>query len=431
MSRPRLIAAIDIGSSKITTLIVAPSEDDQRLNVVGVSNVPSRGIRKSQVVDIEEAISAITSSVEAAERMAGYQVSSAFVSVSGDHIQSQNSKGMVAVGNPEGEIVSDDVDRVIEAARAISLPSSREILHVIPRDFAVEGQGGVRDPLGMTGIRLDAEVHLISGSTAVIRNLSKCINEVGIDLSGLVFSGLASAHAVLSDTEKELGVILVDIGGGTTAVTVFIEGSIAHSAVLPIGAKNITNDLAIGLRVSLDSAEKIKQYLTQLERERMRLKTNPDPDAKKQTDEINLSRLGLKEDLHNVSYKTLVDGIIRPRLSEIYTLIGEEVKKAGLGGATPAGVVITGGGAESVEAVSCCKRTLQLPARLGTPTGLSGLIDEISSPAYATATGLILYGHHQPTTSSRTSMKMPKIFTKLPVGNYLNKITGWVKSLLP
>lgn len=431
MARPKLIAAIDIGSSKITTLIVAPSEDDQRLNVVGVSNVPSRGIRKSQVVDIEEAISAITSSVEAAERMAGYQVSAAHVSVSGDQIQSQNSKGVVAIGNPEGEIVPDDVVRVIEAARAVSLPSSREIIHVIPRDYIVDSQSGVRDPLGMTGVRLEAEAHLVNGSTAVIRNLSKCVSEVGVDLEGLVFSGLASAQAVLTDTEKELGVVLADIGGGTTAVTIFIEGALAHSAVIPIGAKNITNDLAIGLRVSLDSAEMIKQYLTQLERERTRLKTNPDPLAKKTTDEINLSRLGLKEDLRNVSYKTLVDGIIRPRLSEIFSLIGEEIKRSGLAGATPAGVVITGGGAETVEAVSCCKRTLQLPSRLGTPQGLSGLTEEISSPAYATATGLILYAYHHPSTGARRSIQLPKIFTKFPLSIHLQKVVGWIKSLLP
>lgn len=430
MARPQLITALDIGSSKISTIIVAPSDDDARLNVVGASNVVSRGIKKSQVVDIEEAISAITESVEAAERMAGYQVNSAFICVSGEHIASQNSKGVVAIGTPEGEIVQDDVLRVIQAARAVSLPSSREILHVIPREYVVDTQAGVRDPLGMTGVRLEAEAHLVSASTAVIRNLTKCVNEVGIEVDGLVYSGLASAEAVLSDTEKELGVILIDVGGGTTSITVFIDGALSHSAVIPIGAKNITNDLAIGLRVSLDSSEKIKQYLTQLEREKERLKNNPDS-PKKFTDEISLSRLGLKEDLHHISYKTLVDGIIRPRLTEIYALVGDAVKKAGLAGKTPAGVVITGGGAETVEAVNCCKRTLQLPARLGIPTGLTGLVDEISSPAFATATGLIIHAHHSPSHSSNSNFKIPSFLKKLPLQDLTKKITTWFKSLLP
>lgn len=426
MPRSQVYAGIDIGSTKITTLIVAPSQDEARLNVIGVASTPSSGIRKSQVVDIDEAVNAITASVEAAERMAGYSLNSAFVAVSGDHVQSQNSKGVVAVGNPDGEISQDDVFRVIEAARAISLPSSREVIHVIPREFIVDSQPGVRDPVGMSGVRLESDVHIISGASGAMRNLSKCVNEVGIDVQGLVFSGLASAQAVLSDTEKELGVILVDIGGGTTSVAVFVEGALAHSAVLPVGAKNITNDLAIGLRVSLDSAEKIKQYLTTLEATKA-----PETGDRKKDDEIDLTKLGLKEEIKTASRKTLIDGIVRPRLNEIFILVGEEVKRSGFAGATPAGVVITGGGAETVEIVSSCKRTLQLATRIGIPKGLFGLVDEINSPAYASTIGLVLYAASQPGAQSSPNLNLGKMVKNIPAKGLLAKAVAFIKSLLP
>lgn len=431
MSRPHLITGIDIGSSKITTLIVNPSQDTERLNVVGVSSTPSRGIKKSQVVDIEEAIASITESVEAAERMAGYSINSAFVSVSGEHIQSQNSKGVVAVGNPEGEITQDDIYRVIEAARAVSLPSSREIIHVIPREFIVDSQSGVRDPLGMTGVRLEAEAHLITGSTAVMKNLTKCVAELGTNIDGMVFSGLASAQAVLSETEKELGVVLVDIGGGTTSLSIFIDGALSHSAVLPVGAKNITNDLAIGLRISLQSAEKIKQHLTMLEQQPQPAVSEESTDSKRRNDEINLARLGLKEEIKTTSRKTLVDGIIRPRLNEIFSMVGSEIKRAGFAGATPAGVVVTGGGAETVSVIDSCRRTLQLPARLGQPAGLTGLVDEIGSPGYATATGLILYAVSHPDSETKFSGGLSDLLKNLPGKGLINKGGSWIKQLLP
>ena len=251
MSKDKVVVGIDVGSSKITTVIVTV-DNTSHVNIIGVSTVPSKGLRKGQVVDIDEAVSAITQSVEAAERMAGYSVGSAFVSVDGTHIESQNSKGVVAISDPNGEISQEDVLRVIEAARAISLPSSREILHVIPRYFVVDSQSGIKDPLGMTGVRMEVETHIITGATTALRNIAKCISQVGIDVEGMVFSGLASSYSVLTDTEKELGVILVDFGGGTTDLCVFVEGAPAYCSVLPIGSRNVTNDLAIGLRISLD-----------------------------------------------------------------------------------------------------------------------------------------------------------------------------------
>ena len=247
MAKNHIFAGIDVGTEKVCTIITALNEETNDTNVIGVASTPSKGLRKSQIVDLEEAINAITGSVEAAERMAGYNITQAYVSVSGSHIASQNSKGVVAVSEPQGEIKPEDIDRVIEAARAIALPSAREIIHVIPRDYTVDAQSGIKDPAGMTGVRLEAEAHIITGAATALKNVTKCINELGIAVQGLVFSGLASAYSVLSETEKELGVVLVDIGAGTTSLTAYVDGAIAHSFVIPIGARNITNDLAIGI----------------------------------------------------------------------------------------------------------------------------------------------------------------------------------------
>jgi len=436
MARPKIIAGIDIGTEKICTLIASLSAEDQKISVLGVASQSSLGLRKSQIVDIEEAINSITESVEAAERMAGYSINDAFISISGTHIQSQNSKGVVAVSEPDGEINPDDVERVIEAARAISLSSDREILHVIPRDFIVDSQEGIKDPVGMSGVRLEAEAHIITGSSTAMRNMAKCVGELGINVSGLVFSGLASSYTTLSDTEKELGVVLIDIGGGTTSLTVIIEGTLAYSTVLPVGARNITNDLAIGMRVSLESAEKIKLALSQSSPKPQLPKDASDKDIKKEkkkADEVNLTNLGLKEDIKTASRKTLVEGIIRPRLNEIFTMIGKELKKKNFVGLTPAGVVLTGGGAETVGIVDSCKRILTVPTRIGTPTGLSGLVEEIQTSAYAASTGLIIYGaHNQVAESGGFSFKgVSRLVNKLPGKGVVPKVIDFFRSFLP
>lgn len=295
MDKGKIIVGVDIGTSKITTIIASRAKDSDKINVIGVANAKSRGLRRSQIVDIEEAVVSIGESIEAAERMAGYSISRAFIAIGGAHIESSNSKGVVAVAEPEGEIVIEDVNRVVEAARAISLPASREILHVIPRDFTVDSQPGIKDPLGMTGVRLEVETHIITGSTTAMKNLIKCVEELGIETESVVFSGLAASESILTDTEKELGVCLVDIGGGTTSIAVFVEGALAYSSVLPIGARNITNDLAIGLRVSLDSAEKIKIALYKNEQD----KTN----REEKSDELDLTKLNITEEISKVSKK--------------------------------------------------------------------------------------------------------------------------------
>ncbi len=429
MSKQQTITAIDIGSSKITTLIASVSAEEDKLNVIGVANTPSRGLRKSQIVDIEEAINAITQSVESAERMAGYSIDSALISIGGVHIESQNSKGVVAVSQPENEIVHNDIERVIDAARAISLPSSREILHVIPRDFMVDSQGGIKDPLGMTGVRLEVETHIISCLTTASRNIGKCVNELGVDMAGLTFTGLAAAESVLTDTEKELGVCLVDIGGGSTSIAIWVEGALSYSSVLPVGAKNITNDLAIGLRISLDSAEKIKLELSKVSDEWEKKKIKRDKD----TDKINFIGLGLVEDLKSASFKTMTEGIIRPRINEIFSLVGEELNKSGFAGATPAGIVLTGGGAMTVNIVDSAKRTLSLPVRIGEPGGLSGLTEDINSPQFAVAQGLVLNAWRNSliSTGPKRSTSFSKIVSRVPVKGAFNKIVSIVKSFLP
>ncbi len=424
MAKNQIITAIDIGTTKITTLIASIGPESDKVNVIGVAVEPAKGLRKSQIVDIDETIESITQSVEAAERMAGYSISSAIASISGAHIESINSKGVVAVAEPEGEITDNDVSRVIEAARAVSLPTSREILHVIPCDFKVDSQEGVKDPVGMSGVRLEAEAHIITGLSTAMRNISKCIAEIGVEVDTLVFSGLASSDAVLTATEKELGVVSIDLGGGSTSIAVFVEGALSYSSVLPVGAKNITNDLAIGLRVSLETAEKIKIGLSKLP-----AGESEDEDE----DSLDSKKLGLTEDVGKLSKKTLIEGIIRPRLNEIFALVGEELKKSGFGGMTPAGVVVTGGGALTTGLESACKRTLSLPVRIGYPKGLSGLIDEIKSPAFAAAWGLVAYGMKnrgslKPATPFRS---MGKVIGKIPVKAVLDKGIKLIKSFLP
>lgn len=432
MAKDRIICGIDVGSSKIATLIA--SVDDVtpggKINLIGVSSTVSKGVKKNQVVDIEEAVGAITESVEAAERMAGYSISQAFISMGGPQIESVNQHAVVAVSEPEGEIKESDIRRVNDAARAIPLPSSREILHVIPRTFTVDGQEGIKDPIGMTGVRLETQTHIITGATTSMRNLVKCVSQVGIDVTELVFSGIAAAVAVLSDTEKELGVVLVDIGGETTDVVVFIDGSVAYSSVVPIGARHITSDMAVGLRVSLESAEKIKLSLSKLPKvptlsEEGRNAVNG---KKKEEEAIDIKSLGLVEDIQKISRKAVVDGIIKPRLQEIFKYVGKEIKKSGFGTQVPSGLVICGGGAQTIGVLEQAKYVLGFPARVGLADGLAGLIEEIESPSFASAAGLILYGATQ---SSQGQLHIPVLSGSLPIKNVIQKGIDLVKSFLP
>lgn len=436
MPRDRTVSSIDIGSSKLTTLIASMGEEDT-VNVLGVSTVHSRGLRKGQVVNIEDATTSISQSLEAAERMAGTTVGSAFVGIGGNHITSLNSHGVVAVAEPEKEITHPDVVRVIDAARAVQLPSSREVLHVLPRGYIVDGQEGIVDPVGMTGVRLEVDTHLVTGGATAIRNHHKCVEELGVDIDGIVFGGLASSYATLSDTEKELGVILIDVGGGTTDVAIFIEGALSYSSVIPIGAINITKDIAAGLRISLESAEKIKIALSQTPKTPVLPEVESEVVPKKKSgdtkdDEIDLSHLSLPEEMRTVSKKTLIDGIVRPRLNEIFTMVGLEIKRSGFGGMTPSGIVLTGGGALTVGAVDAARRNLAMPVHVGLPGKISGLIDEITSPAYATSVGLLLYGAKTGKGEGGGGLsRLTRLGSKFQVKGIAGKVIDLVKSFLP
>lgn len=426
MTKDKVICGIDAGSSKIATLIATISEDG-RINLIGVAATASKGVKKGQIVDIESAVEAISESVESAERMAGYSISSAFVSMGGPQIESINSHAVVAVSQPEGEIRQNDILRVNEAARAIALPSSREILHVIPRTFTVDGQEGINDPIGMTGIRLETDTHIITGPTTSIRNLTKCIKLVDIEPEELIFSGLASAQAVLTDTEKELGVILADIGGETTDVVIFVDGAIAYSSVIPIGGRHVTSDIAVGLRVSLESAEKIKQYLSKTQKQPAVPDDDKDKPKKKDEEYLDLRSIGITEDVQKVR-KNVVDSIIRPRLQEIFKYIGKEIKKSGFGSLTPSGIVITGGGALTSGILDQAKYVLGYPARIGNIEGFSGMVDEIDSPSFATIAGLVVYGVK---ATNADEINLPVLGKGLPIKAVTQKVTNFIKSLLP
>lgn len=430
MNEGKIVVGIDVGTSKIVTLI-SRIDEEQNINVLGVAENPAAGIKKGQIVDIEEAVVSINASLEAAERMAGYSASRIIASVGGAHIESQNSRGVVAVSSPNGEITENDLIRVIDAAKAVSLPSSREIIHVLPRSYIVDGHEGIKDPIGMSGVRLEVDTHIISASSTTLRNMEKAFSDVGVDVDAMISSGYASALAVLSDTEKELGVVLVDIGAGTTDISIYIDGSVAFSSVLPIGARHITNDLAIGLRISLESAEKIKMFLSSPIRKQARVDIDGEDGEKKSLDELNLSSLNLPEDISKASQKTLVDGIIRPRLNEIFAMVGLEIKRSGFGGQTPSGLVITGGGAKTIGASDVAKRVLAMPVRIGIPQNIKGIIDEVQDPAFSTAVGLAAYGATIETPSPLPfGLSIPQI-KNLKFGKYFSKAISFVKSFLP
>ncbi|MEK7177891.1 MAG: cell division protein FtsA [Patescibacteria group bacterium] len=414
-----LICGIDIGSSKVATVVGMDSAETDELKIIGFNTTIAKGVRRGLVVDIKEATEAVEDSVEKAERMAGHKINQAFVAVGGPHISSLNSHGIVAVSNPQGEINEEDVARVIEAAKAISLSSTRRIIEVIPRDYIVDGQSGIKNPIGMSGVRLEVETHIITASSTNLKNQERILSDLGIENQGFVFSGLASAEAVLTNTEKELGIVLVDIGGGKIDLSIYVDGALSYSSSIPIGARHISNDIAVGLRVSLDSAEKIKIFL------------GKNFDGKKKTPQINLKELDLPEDITEVSLKTLVDGIVAPRLEEIFKLIFDEIEKSGLGQQIPSGLVITGGGALTIGMLETGKRVVGLPIRIGFPEKISGLVDEILDPQYATTVGLLLYGKKNNESDKDNFKNFGKILKDFKLGNSIGNLKNFFKQFIP
>ena len=383
MAKENVVSSIDVGSSKISTIVAFIT--DGKISVAGTSGASeSKGVGKGAIINIEDVIRVTEKSVNRANRMSTHEVSSAFVSINGSHIESINSHGVVAITNETGEITRADVDRALESARATNLSSSREVIHVLPRDFKVDDQDGIKDPVGMSGNRLEVQTTIIHVSTMVAKNLRKSLNSIGIHIEELVFSGIASAESVLTDSEKELGVLIIDIGAQTTSIVVYVEGGPVYCTSIPIGGKHITNDIAIALRANMDVAEKIK----------IKLSTERDYkpssfESAKFNEVLNPVEFGLEGDAIS---KRFLYSIIDQRLDEIFNLVLAELKKTSLINHIPAGVVITGGAAKTAGIEKVCKSILKLPVKIGYPRGLEGLIDEVSDPEFACSVGMILYG---------------------------------------
>ncbi|HNT30344.1 MAG TPA: cell division protein FtsA [bacterium] len=416
MSGHDYLVSIDVGTTKICTLVAAFSEDT-KLSIVGVGNVPSQGIRRGVVVNIEETISSISASLEEAERMAGYPIESAFVAIGGSHISSLNSRGVIAVSRADGEISHEDVARVIEAAQAISLPMNREVLHVLPRGFIVDGQEGVENPAGMTGVRLEVETHVVNAASSSVRNLAKCVQQTGVEVEEVVLSSLAAAEAVLGNDDKELGVVVLDIGGGTTDIAIFVEGSIWHSAVLPVGSSHITNDIAIGLRIPFDAAEKIKKAAALGEQN---FEEGTLFEEMNRSDAFDLADFGV--DNGGIVSRQTLNEIIEARLAEIFEMAAAEIKKAGQQGLLAGGGVLVGGGALLPGIVEIAKEYLALPVRIGKPREVVGLSEDITSPVYATSIGLLLWG-----MKSRQHRELIRVSPIQVWFNAFGKVRNWIK----
>lgn len=420
-----LICGIDIGSTKIATIVGLKSSDNNEIRIIGFNTTPSRGVKKGLIVDIDQVTAALEDSVEKAERMAGHHIKEAYVSVGGPHISSQNSHGIVAVANPQFEVVDEDVARVIEAARAISLSNTRQIIEVSPREYSVDGQSGINNPIGMSGVRLEVDTHIITASTTNLKNIDKVLGDLGIQNVGYIFAGLASADSVLSDTEKDLGIAVADIGGGKIDLCIFVEGALSYSASIPIGARHISNDIAVGLRVSLDSAEKIKLYLSNnAQRVQEAVK-------KKDMSIFTAAKLGIPEVLPDVNPKEVVDGIIGPRLEEIYSYIREEIVKSGYEKNIPAGLVITGGGALTIGMVDMGRRIIRLPIRVGVPERATGLVDEVMNPMYSSTLGLIYYGSKSNVEQGESFKDFNSVLKNFSMGDIMSQVRKMFKQFLP
>lgn len=415
MAREQIFVGLDIGSSAIRVVVGKQESELSSPSIIGVGEALSAGIRRGVIVDIDEAVSSISEALEKAERMTGLTIDHAVVSVGGPQITSQESHGVIAVSRADGEITEADVVRVVDASQAISIPANREILHVIPKNFTVDGQTGIKDPVGMSGIRLEVDSQIVQASVPFIKNLTKCILQAGLEIDDLVLAPLAASQAVLTKKQKELGVAVLDLGGGTTGMIVFEEGDLVTSMILPVGAMHITNDLAIGLRTSVDTAEKVKLQYGHAE---MR-------EVKKDLD-VDLSKIDRAEE-GKVSIKHIAE-IIEARLEETFDLINKELKKINKDGQLPAGAVLTGGGAKLPGVVELAKKQLRLPVTVGLPGMVNTVIDRVNDPSFATGVGLVLWANEFLLGKSRTVNKFAR---KVLENDTVDKMRKWFKSFLP
>lgn len=377
MQEIEIVTGIDIGTTKIGCFIAEVVDDD--IKIIGVGSAVSDGLKYGVVVDVDKTVKSIQAAVKKAEDMADVDVDAVFVGIAGDHIRSINGRGVVAVSGENSEVTSDDVRRVIDAAKAVALPIDREIIHILPQEFMVDDMKGIRDPVGMKGVRLEAEVHIVTGAIASAQNIHRCIEKAGYHVADIVLEPLASSHSVLSDDQKELGCIIIDIGGGTSDIAMFYEGCIRHTSVVALGGKNVTNDLAIVLRTPISAAEKLK-----IEHGRV-LQSDVDHDV-----HITVSDVNRVAD-RKIAKSLLVD-IIQPRMAEILSLCYEEIKKSDFINLMTTGLVLTGGGSLLPGTIEVAEDIFNMPVKLGLPTGFTGMVEEAQNPQSATGVGLVIYG---------------------------------------
>lgn len=379
-----LIVGLDIGTSKVVAIVAAPNLDagpqDNALEIIGIGSHPARGMKKGVVVNIESTVQSIQRAVEEAELMAGCQIHSVFAGIAGSHIRSLNSHGTVAIRDKE--VTQGDIDRVLDAAKAVHFPGDQQLLHVLPQEYIIDNQEGIREPIGMSGVRLEAKVHLITGAVSAAQNITKCIERCGLSVDGIILEQMASSYSVLDHDEKELGVCLIDIGGGTTDIAIFIDGAIRHTAVIPIAGDQVTNDIAVALRTPTQYAEEIKiKYacaLTQLARE---------------DETIEVPSVGDRPP-RQLARQTLAE-VVEPRYEELLMLVQAELRRSGFEELLAAGVVLTGGSSKMEGVIDLAEEVFHLPVRLGVPQHVGGLVDVVRNPIHATGVGLLIFGNQE------------------------------------
>ncbi len=415
MPKEQYIVGLDVGTHTIR-VVQGKLEETGRINIIGAASVPANGLRKGVIVDIDEAVSSISAVLEKVERMTGVPVTHANISVGGNHISCMDSKGVIAVSRADGEISENDVIRVIDASQAVSIPPNREVIHVIPKTFTLDGQSGIKDPIGMTGIRLEVETIIIHGALPFLKNLNKAITQAGLEVDQLVLSPLAAGQSVLNKRQKELGVALIDLGAGTTSLAVYEENNLIHTAIIPIGSMHMTNDIAIGLRCTIDTAEKVKT-----------LYGKASPALVDKLAEIDMSKIDPQEETR-ISQQ-LVAEIIEARLEEIFDRITAELKRIDRDGKLPAGIVLTGGGAALPGVVEFAKHYLRLPVSIGVPSETDTIIDQVVDPSFATVVGLSLWGSNF--SGSFSDFSFTKPFKGLLENQNMVKLKKWFKTIMP
>lgn len=395
-SRDNLVVGLDIGTTKICCIVGEVTSNG--IEIVGIGSHPSKGLRKGVVINIDSTVQSIQQAIQEAELMAGCEIHSVYAGIAGGHIRGFNSHGVVAV--KDREVKPHDVERVIDAAKAVAIPMDREVLHILPQEYIVDDQGEIRDPIGMSGVRLEAKVHIVTGAVTSAQNIIKCCNRCGLNVRDIVLEQLASSTSVLTSDEKELGVALIDVGGGTTDLVIYSQGSISHTAVLAVGGNHLTNDIAVGIRTPTVEAERIKHgfgcAMTSL--------VNRD-------ETIEVPSVGGRKP--RTLSRQLLSEIIEPRVEEIFMLVKRELEKSGMTHLLASGVVITGGSSILDGMPEVAERVFDLPVRRGIPLGFGGLVDVVSSPIYATAVGLVLYGSKQISVSSKFRVREANVYAKV------------------